>query len=122
VFSLLDRFLFLDLIYSINSIKSYSFIKCRIVVSNTKLNLVYLCYLEKRYKTFYLRKKQFESKITLTERDSSNQRSLDSKRSDRSIRTHEKIQRILFASYLQRQKKKYSIKNDERKRSIKKIF
>jgi hypothetical protein len=30
----LDRFLFLGLIYSVNSTKSYSFIRCRIVVPN----------------------------------------------------------------------------------------
>jgi hypothetical protein len=68
VFPPLDRFLFLGLIYSVNSTKSYPFIRCRIVVPNTKLNLVYLCYLEKRYKTFYLRKRQLESEIALLER------------------------------------------------------
>jgi hypothetical protein len=115
-FSLLDRFFFLGLIYSVNSIKSYSFIRCRIVVSNTKLNLVYLCYLEKRYKTFYLRKRQPEPKRSPESeiariRDRSNQRSLESeiarpkKREDHPIRTHEKIQRTLLASYLQWQKK-----------------
>jgi hypothetical protein len=90
VFFPLDRFLSLDLIYSVNSIKSYSFIRCRIVVSNTKLNLVYLCYLEKRYKTFYLRKKQLESK-----------RSPDSKRekialSERTRRLNEHYLSTLF--------------------------
>jgi hypothetical protein len=34
VYSSLDRFFFLDLIYSVNSIKSYSFIRCGIVVPN----------------------------------------------------------------------------------------
>jgi hypothetical protein len=37
---LLDRFLFLDLIYSVNSTKSYPFIRCRIVVPNTSCSIL----------------------------------------------------------------------------------
>jgi hypothetical protein len=80
VFPPLDRFLSLGLIYSVNSTKSYPFIRCRIVVPNTKLNLVYLCYLEERYKTSYLRKRQPNQRDSPNRRNRPNQRSPDPKR------------------------------------------